>query len=131
MTPKNNKDLVKSVSEELNLSEELVYDVTGFYWKLIKKEVDEFSDLRIEVKGLGNFKARKNKINSLEKKYKIQLKKFENYKHNKNMLYTYNKALKKLEDLSNLRKKFEEYDKKRESFKLKKEQYEYQKNNKK
>ena len=58
MNPKKSNKLYKEVSEELNLTEDLVQDFIEFYYKEIRKNLTDLLHPRINVDGLGHFVAK-------------------------------------------------------------------------
>ena len=58
MNPKKSNKLYKEVSEELDLTEDLVQDFIEFYYKEIRKNLTDLLHPRINVDGLGHFVAK-------------------------------------------------------------------------
>lgn len=56
------KKLIPKTSEDLELSEELVSDVVGFYYTELRKKMESLSDSRIRVPVLGVFYASSKKL---------------------------------------------------------------------
>ena len=71
MKPKKYKDIVPIVAEELHLSEQMVTDVTSFYWQEIRKSLSSLKHSRIHITNLGDFTIKHwkldDKIDMLEK----------------------------------------------------------------
>jgi len=58
MNPKKSNKLYKEVSEELDLTEDLVQDFIEFYYKEIRKNLTDLLHPRINLDGLGHFVAK-------------------------------------------------------------------------
>ena len=71
MRPRKAKDFIPQVSEQLDLSEEIVADVVNFYWQEIRKSLSSLSHSRIHLTNLGDFIVKHwkidDKIEMLEK----------------------------------------------------------------
>ena len=55
MNPKKSNKLYKEVSEELDLTEDLIQDFIEFYYKEIRRNLTDLLHPRINVDGLGQF----------------------------------------------------------------------------
>ena len=70
MKPRKSKELIPIVAEELGLSQQMVSDVTSFYWQEIRKSLSSLKHARIHVTNLGDFTIKHwkldDKIESLE-----------------------------------------------------------------
>jgi len=71
LRPRKAKEFIPEVSEELQLSEEVVADVVNFYWQEIRKSLSSLSHSRIHLTNLGDFVIKHwkidDKIEMLEK----------------------------------------------------------------
>ena len=71
MKPKKSKEIIPIVAESLNLSEQMVSDVSSFYWSEIRKSLSSLKHARIHVTNLGDFTIKHwkldDKISMLEK----------------------------------------------------------------
>ena len=71
MKPKKSKDIIPIVAEELNLSQQMVSDVTSYYWQEIRKSLSSLKHSRIHITNLGDFTIKHlkldDKIDMLEK----------------------------------------------------------------
>lgn len=71
LRPRKAKDFIPQVSEQLDLSEEIVADVVNFYWQEIRKSLSSLSHSRIHLTNLGDFIVKHwkidDKIEMLEK----------------------------------------------------------------
>jgi hypothetical protein len=122
MNPKKPKEFIKPTAETLEVSETLVDDVIGFYWRTVRKALSDLESPSITVTNLGTFNVRYNKIPLLEEKYQGYLDKLEaeNMTFNKHTIQNHSK--KKLEGLERVRLKLEEeYERKKEVRKKRKE----------
>lgn len=75
MKPRKSKDLIPIVAEELNLSQQMVSDVTSFYWQEIRKSLSSLKHSRIHVTNLGDFTIKHWKLDD-------KIDKLENFKEN-------------------------------------------------
>lgn len=71
MKPRKSKELIPIVAEELGLSQQMVLDVTSFYWQEIRKSLSSLKHSRVHVTNLGDFTIKywklDDKIEGLEK----------------------------------------------------------------
>jgi hypothetical protein len=71
LKPKKSKEIIPIVAESLNLSEQMVSDVSSFYWSEIRKSLSSLKHARIHVTNLGDFTIKHwkldDKISMLEK----------------------------------------------------------------
>ena len=71
MKPKKSKEIIPIVAESLNISEQMVSDVTSFYWSEIRKSLSSLKHARVHVTNLGDFTIKHwkidDKIEMLEK----------------------------------------------------------------
>lgn len=73
MIPKKSKLLYKDVSEEMNVSENLVDTLIDFYYKELKNTLTNLQHPTINVEGLGQFVIRKNLVTKSIPKYNKML----------------------------------------------------------
>jgi hypothetical protein len=69
MKPKRPKEIIKQVSEELDLPQGLVDDIITFYYKSIRKKLTDLEDLKYKLPGLGDFSVRKAGVTKLTNKF--------------------------------------------------------------
>lgn len=55
MRPKKAKELIPEVASTLDLSEEVVKDITQFYWQEIRRSLSSLSHQRVHLSNLGDF----------------------------------------------------------------------------
>ena len=71
MKPKKSKELIPNVAKDLGVSEQMVSDVTSFYWHEIRKSLSSLKHARVHVTNLGDFTIKHwkldDKIDMLEK----------------------------------------------------------------
>lgn len=71
MKPRKSKELIPIVAEELGISQQMVLDVTSFYWQEIRKSLSSLKHARVHVTNLGDFTIKHwkldDKIEGLEK----------------------------------------------------------------
>jgi len=53
MAEKKANDYIPEVAKSLGLSDELVRDVVGFYWKVLRNKIDSLDYSSIDIRGLG------------------------------------------------------------------------------
>ena len=75
MKPRKSKDLIPIVAEELGLSQQMVSDVTSFYWQEIRKSLSSLKHSRIHVTNLGDFTIKHWKLDD-------KIEKLETFKEN-------------------------------------------------
>jgi nucleoid DNA-binding protein len=62
MIPKKANKLYKEITEEFDVSEDLVESLIEAYYKTLRKKMTDLSDLRINVDGLGHFVIKIQKV---------------------------------------------------------------------
>jgi hypothetical protein len=62
MIPKKASSLYKEITEEFDISEDLVENLIEDYYKTLRKKMSSLSNLRINVDGLGHFVIKINKV---------------------------------------------------------------------
>lgn len=71
MKPKKSKELIPDVAKQLGVSEQMIADVTSFYWHEIRKSLSSLKHARVHVTNLGDFTIKhwklSDKIEMLEK----------------------------------------------------------------
>lgn len=75
MKPRKSKDLIPIVAEELGISQQMVSDVTSFYWQEIRKSLSSLKHARIHVTNLGDFTIKHWKLDD-------KIEKLETFKEN-------------------------------------------------
>jgi hypothetical protein len=75
LKPRKSKDLIPIVAEELGLSQQMVSDVTSFYWQEIRKSLSSLKHARIHVTNLGDFTIKHWKLDD-------KIEKLETFKEN-------------------------------------------------
>jgi nucleoid DNA-binding protein len=100
MIPKKPSEIIKATAEEMNISETKVDDIVSFFYKELRKNLSDLTELKIENPGLGYFIVRSLKVDNSIKDINRQLnnvdtKSFKGY-HSKKTLED---KLKKLEDI--------------------------------
>lgn len=115
MKPKKANSLYKEITEEFDISEDLVETLVQNYYKTLRKKMSSLSDLRINVDGLGHFVIKIQKIKKAIPHYEKVLN---NYDTSTFGAYQYKKSVEeKLELLGNIHIKAEEELTKRKTFK--------------
>jgi hypothetical protein len=69
MIPKKHKEIVNIVSEEMDVSSELIDDLTSFYYKSMRRKLSNVEDLKFKLPGLGYFLIRNTGVNKAIKKF--------------------------------------------------------------
>lgn len=75
MKPRKSKELIPIVAEELGLSQQMVSDVTSFYWQEIRKSLSSLKHARVHVTNLGDFTIKHWKLDD-------KIEGLENFKEN-------------------------------------------------
>lgn len=73
MNPKKSKSLYKITAEELNITEDLVKDLTDMYWSEIRKSITELKHHSIYAAGIGTFNAKSWKLSEIREKYETRI----------------------------------------------------------
>ena len=66
MIPKKANSLYKEITKEFDVSEDLVENLVELYYKTLRKNLSDLSELRINADGLGHFVI---KIQKVKKNY--------------------------------------------------------------
>ena len=74
MIPKKSNSLYSELSEEFEISEDLVESLIENYYKTLRKKLSALSDLRINVDGLGHFVLKIRKVKNAIPHYEKILK---------------------------------------------------------
>jgi nucleoid DNA-binding protein len=74
LNPRKVNTLHPKLALELGVSGELISDVVSFYWKEIKKALEEPEHITICIEDFGTFEIRKKQIEYQIEKYKRQIK---------------------------------------------------------
>lgn len=121
MIPKKYSSIFKEVSEELDISENLLEDLIGFYYKDVRTCLTQLKHPRINVEGLGQFVARPGVV----RKSIPRLKKIlENHDTSTFSAYFNKKMLEeKVAALEKLEKQLDDIDVKKSEIKKKKDEY--------
>lgn len=115
MIPKKAQEIIKQVSEELDIPQSMVDAIITHYYKEFRKNLSSLENIRLNLPGLGHFLIRANVVKKLIGKYNIQMEKystdtFVNYHNKKN-------AEHKLERLTVAKEKIDEFRKLKKEFK--------------
>jgi nucleoid DNA-binding protein len=63
LKPRKSKELIPDVAKQLGVSEQMVSDVTSFYWHEIRKSLSSLKHARVHVTNLGDFTIKHWKLN--------------------------------------------------------------------
>ena len=115
MKPKKARLLYEEISEENDLSKDLVENLVDFYYKNVRTLLSELYHPRINITGLGIFTARENAV-------KKAIPRFEKYlKNHDTSTYSayYNKKMleEKVEFLHSIKEQIDSERKRKEEFK--------------
>lgn len=115
MKPKKSRLLYQEISEENDLSKDLVENLVDFYYKNVRTLLSELYHPRINITGLGIFTAREGAV-------KKAIPRFEKYlKNHDTSTYSayYNKRMleEKVEFLYSIKKQIDSEKKRKEEFK--------------
>jgi nucleoid DNA-binding protein len=115
MIPKKANSLYKEITEQFDVSEDLVENLIEDYYKTLRKKMSGLSDLRINVDGLGHFVIKIQKVKKAIPHYEKVL---ENHDTSTFGAYHNKKSVEeKLELLNKIHSKAEEELLKRKTFK--------------
>jgi nucleoid DNA-binding protein len=120
LRPKKAKELIPKVAAELNLPEQMVKDITDFYWGEIRKSLSGLKHNRVHLTNLGDFTIKHWKLDD-----KIQM--LETFKENFKQrglqeTVTRFRTDEKIFDLKAIKLKIEEENERRDFIKLHKTQ---------
>jgi len=100
MRPAKHNEVIKPTAEKLGVSENLVSDVSGFYWSSVKNHIKSLEHPRISIINFGSFIVKKKTLEKLMLKYDRVSKKLirEESKDEANIkrLISYNDKMSKL-----------------------------------
>lgn len=106
MIPYKYNKLFLEVSEELNVSEDLVDKFVIFYYKELRKQLSGLNHTRINVDGLGQFVVKPKSVKKLINKHERSIENSNNYSFSS---YFNRKRLEsRLEDLHRIQKQIED-----------------------
>lgn len=72
MNPRKPRSLIKKVAKDCNASEQLVSDLTHFFWIKVRKDLSSLDYVRVHVQNLGTFMVRTKQLEkSIEKTSKV------------------------------------------------------------
>lgn len=107
MIPKKPNILIKEVSEDLELSEDLVDKFISFYYKDIRKQLSELNHIRINLDGLGQMVIKPKTISKLIDKCNNKINKANTYEFSG--YFNKKKLESRLESLYIIEKKIEDF----------------------
>lgn len=114
MIPYKYNKLFIEVSEELNVSEDLVDRFVTFYYKEIRKQLSGLNHTRINIDGLGQFIVKPKSVTKLIERYERSVENSDNYSFSS---YFNKKRLEsRLADLNKIQKQIEEQTRKKKEF---------------
>lgn len=68
MNPRKPRSLIKKVAKDCEVSEQLVSDLTHFFWIRVRKDMSSLDYVRVHVQNLGTFMVRTKQLEkSIEK----------------------------------------------------------------
>jgi len=69
MIPKKPKEIIKQVSEELDMPQTMVDDIVTLYFKSLRKSLSNLEHLNVLLPGLGHFRVRPIGVKKAIKKF--------------------------------------------------------------
>jgi hypothetical protein len=78
LNPKKPKEFIKLTADKLNVDEDLVNDITSFFWKDLRKALVDLKSPNIKVNGMGTFTIKDWKLKEVQDTYKRYLQRFGN-----------------------------------------------------
>ncbi len=115
MKPKKARHLYQEISEENDLSKDLVESLIDFYYKNVRTLLSELHHPRINITGLGLFTARENAIKNAIPRFKKYLKNHDTSTYT--AYYNLKKLEEKIEFLQCISKQIDSEKKRKEEFK--------------
>lgn len=112
MIPRKVDSFYPELASEIGVSVEAVSDAVSFFWKEIKKQLDEPEYINIGVEYFGTFEVRKKQALYMIEKYKRIIKYMKPNTYSKHAMM--DKASKALEKLEKMVKLIEEQEKKKQ-----------------
>lgn len=97
MNPKKSSDIIKPTAQSTGVSEQLVSDLTSFYWKDVRKALVNLKFPNISIDSLGTFKAKHWKIPEVEEKYNMYINKLKEHQDKDQMTFQRFSVLKDIE----------------------------------
>ena len=86
MTPRKVNTLFSSIASETEVSEEAVSDIMSFYWKAVRKELEEPTCINLRLEHFGTFEIRKKQVIYMIDKYKRIIKHMKPTTYNKHAI---------------------------------------------
>lgn len=111
MTPRKVNTLFSGIASETGVSEEAVSDIMGFYWKAVRKELEEPEHITVRLEHFGTFEIRKKQVIYMIDKYKRIIKYMKPTTYNKHAMMA--ETIKKLEKLEKILVQCEEQEQKK------------------
>lgn len=100
MTPRKVNTLFSEISSDIGISEDIVSDVVDFYWKEVRRELEEPEHITVRLDCFGTFEIRKKQVVYMIDKYKRIIKHMKPTTYNKHaMLAGTTKKLERLEKI--------------------------------
>lgn len=75
MNPRKPKQAIKKTAQAEEVSEQLVSDLTHYFWLRVRKDVSSLDYARVQVTNFGSFMVRYNRMDKQIEKYEEILKK--------------------------------------------------------
>jgi nucleoid DNA-binding protein len=69
LRPKKAKELIPSVAEKTGVSEELVKQITSYYWQEVRRQLSSLQHSRVHITNLGDFVIKHWKLEEKIKMY--------------------------------------------------------------
>lgn len=70
MNPKKASSYIQLTANELNISDDMVSSVVNFYWKQVRRALNDLQSPSIVVANFGSFNVKPNIVEKLHTKYK-------------------------------------------------------------
>ncbi len=78
MNPKSYKEFIPITADELDIKKSVVEDCIDFFYSRVRKSLVDMTHKNVHVHNFGTFKAKKNELDRLYKKYQSHLSILEN-----------------------------------------------------
>jgi nucleoid DNA-binding protein len=117
MVPKKPKEIINIVSEETDIPFSVIDDIVSFYYKEVRKNLTNLSDLKINIPGLGDFLIKTSGVRQSIKRFEkanktVDYSSFTGYHRKRDIVA-------RLEKLHAINKKIEVFLEEKKEFKLK------------
>jgi hypothetical protein len=127
LVPKKAEEHIKPTAEVLGVSEDLVQDITSFYWTDVRKALVDLKGPNIHIENLGTFKIKHWKLDEIEANYKYMIERYQERQETRSMSFQRFSIMKDLENqvdkIQNVRKGLAAEETKKQQVKERRDEY--------